>query len=158
MFTRRGLFDAAVISLDEFIAFALTQYEINSLSSPLFPVFRRDFIQSISKIAFQSDLRSYLYMDFPSGSTFHGNPSNALELLSASIRDFYRRPRVDSVHNNSIQHPLKSDIIKFAIESSGLTFSEGLSNNQKLDLITENSLKKLNILKLIIEQGLSPIT
>ena len=156
MFTRRSVFDAAVISLEEFITFALTQYEINSLSSPLFPVFRKDFIQSISNIAFQSDLSSYLYMDFPSGSTFHGNPSNALALLSSSIRDFYRKPGVNTVHNASTQNPLKSDIIQFAIESSNLTFSEGLSANQKLDYITVNSLQKLDILSLIINQSLSP--
>ena len=47
MFTRRTFFDATVISLEEFISLALAQYEINSLSSPLFPVFK-DFIKTIS--------------------------------------------------------------------------------------------------------------
>ena len=158
MFTRWTFFDATVISLEEFISLALAQYEINSLSSPLFPVFRKDFIKTISAIACQTDLSSYLYMDFPSGSIFHGNPSNALALLSASVRDFYRKPQVNAVHNESRKHPLKSDIIKFAIESSTLTFSEDLSIDQKIDLVTVNNLQRLDILTDIMDQSLSPIT
>ena len=156
MYTRRSLFDADVISVEEFIAFGLMQYEINPLSSPLFPIFCKDFIQSISSIAFQSDLSSYLYMDFPSGSTLCGNPSDSLAHLGTSIRDFYGRSEANPVHNDS-RHPLKSDIANFAIESSGLSFREGLSANQKLNLVTVNSLQKIDILNLIINQRLSHI-
>ena len=149
MFTRRTLYNADILSFEDFLDLALIQYEVNSFSSPLFPVFRKEFFDSISSLFSFSGSISFLYIDFPSGATLHGSPNDSLALLGSTVSSFYSNLPGSSIHNVSSNDSLKTDIARFAVESSALHSDARLSLSKRLDFLVASCLEKHDILNLM---------